>query len=894
MSLARRCSGLFLILTLLWASKQLPAEVQSPEVFFGHQPGAEKRLIRWDGILRYMQELSRNSDRVRFFELGKTNNGNPFVLAVISSPENLQNLERYKQINHRLFDPRTIANGQEAQKLIADGKIFVLVTCSIHANEIGASQMSVEAAYRLAIENNPQVDAILKNVIFLLVPCLNPDGQIMVTDWYNKTVGTPYEDAPLPWLFHPYVGHDNNRDSFMFTQRETQLIGRVLYQDWLPAVWLDLHQMGSAGPRIFVMPAMDPINPNVDPLIYRNTGLLGFAQAAALERAGKEGIIYGEVYSYWWEGAMAWAGLWHNMIGLLTEVASAQIASTIEQQKADAPKLSVINEDFLRSPGPAAAKPIPPPVDLQPRLQYPQPWLGGKWSLRDIVEYELIATFGLLESSANLRAQLLESLYIVGKRQIESGRKGNPFAVVIPQDQHDRPTMIKMLQTLAYAGIEVHQAQRPFTADETDYPAGTYVILMSQPFRAYVKDMLEPQSYPASPRTPDGAPYPPYDITGWSLGMQMGVDITFVKKPFAAEMKKLDRIELPAGEMRGSSESYVLSHEPNNSLVAVNRLLKEGFSISWFKESVNVNGTNYAPGAILVRGGAGLSSAVAKITGSLGIDAIAANLPDADTIRIHAPRIGLYQPWGGNMDEGWTRWLLEQNEFPFLTVHPQDIRKGEILSHLDVLILPEMSPSQIMDGLTSKNVPEEFRGGIEKSGVKALRSFIDDGGTVIAMGLSSTFLTEELGAPYRDGLSSIRKESFFCPGSILRVLVDNSHPIGYGMPSEANGYFINSIALERSSLFSASRNSIVVRYPDSDILKSGRLRGESFLHGLIAAAEVRVGKGRMILLPLRVQHRAQSHGTFKLLFNGILTSATERPTSLETASEKENSATFKR
>lgn len=858
------CRARFLFVILFAAGFPASGEVRSPGQFFGHPAGAEKKLIGWDGITRYLQDLSRNSERLKFMEIGKTTGNNPFILTVISSPENLGKIEHYKEINRRLFDPRTISSDEDAQDLIQEGKIFVLVTCSIHSNEIGASQMSVELAHRLVTGNTAQIRTILNKVIFLLVPSLNPDGQILVTDWYKKTVGTPYEDAPLPWLFHPYVGHDNNRDSYMFTQKETQLIGKVLYQDWLPEVWLDLHQMGSAGPRIFVMPAMDPINPNVDPLIYRNAGLLGFSQAAALERAGKGGIIYGDLYTYWWEGAMAYAGLWHNMIGLLTEVASARIAGTVEQLK----------PGLQEKPLDVQINSIPPPTDLQPRLQYPQPWQGGTWSLRDIVDYELIATMGMLESSANMKSQLLESLYVVGKRQIELGKKGDPFAVVIPQNQSDRPTVIKLLQTLAYAGIELHQAKQPFTADGLEYPAGAYVILMSQPFRAYLKDILEPQAYPVTSSVSMESSNSPYDITGWSLGLQMGVDTIFVKNPFRAELEKLQHIALPAGNVFGKGWSYILSHEPNNSLVAVNRLLSRGFDVSWLTEEVSVQGKKYSPGAIVVRGRGELESAMNDIVHTLGIDFVAAELPFEKAIRIRAPKTALYQPWGGNIDEGWTRWLLEQNEFRFVTVHPEDIRKGGLARKYDVIIFPDMSLSQIVDGITVKTMPEEYRGGIEKSGIRALQYFMEKGGTVITLGQSSSLLMDEFGAPYRNSLDGLKKDTFFCPGSILRIFVNNKNPIAYGMKAEANGYFINSIALEPTSP-STSQASAIVRYPGSNILKSGRLNGESHLYNKIGAAEVRFGRGRMILLPLRVQHRAQSYATFKLLFNSILTSAVE-------------------
>lgn len=838
--------------------------------------GEEKKLARWDKIVEYMQLVGKVSDRVIVEEVGKSTSGNPFLLMVISSPANLRNIQRFKDINKRLFDPRTIQSDKEAERLIEDAKIFVCVTCSMHATEVGATQMSVEMVHRLAAEKSSYIQNILDNAVFLLVPCLNPDGQIMVTDWYNKTLGTPYEGSRMPWLYHPYVGHDNNRDAYMFTQKESQLIGKTVFQDWLPEVWLDEHQMGSSGARIFVMPAADPINPNVDPLIYRHTGLLGFAQAAALEKAGKEGIIYGRSYTYWWQGAMGWAGWWHNMLGMLTELASVRVATSVVQQKAD-PSQPMPADSTGSSRGRydrSSRGPIPAPRDTQFRSQYPRPWLGGKWTLRDIVDYELIATFGLLEAAANLRSQLLEGLYIVGKRQIEMGKKGDPFAIVVPREQADRPTVVKLLQTMAYGGVEIHQAKKAFTADGISHPAGTYVILMAQPFRAYAKDLLEAQDYPKISPAPGVPAQPPYDAAGWSLGMQMGVETIFVKKPFEADLALLQNIVLPPGKISGTGSRYILDHRPNNSLVAVNRLLKKGYEIAWLKEEVTISGKTYSPGAIVVRG-SDSAKTMKELTSSLGIDAVAAEVPTSNSILIRAPRIALYQPWGGNMDEGWTRWLLEQNEFPYETIHPEDLRHGNPSEKFDVIIFPDMRRQQILRGLTGETTPPEYRGGIGETGVEALRLFIKGGGTVITIGQSSTLLMDEFAAPFRDSLQGVSREKFLCPGSIVRVLVDNTHPIAYGMQNQANASFSNSLVLEPVPSFSTMDSTIVVRYPTGNILQSGWLHGESYLHNKVGLAEVKLGKGRMVLIPIKVQHRAQPYGTFKLLFNAILTSAVE-------------------
>jgi hypothetical protein len=395
---------------------------------------------------------------------------------------------------------------------------------------------------------------------------------------------------------------------------------------------------------------------------------------------------------------------------------------------------------------------------------------------------------------------------------------------------------------------------------------------MAQPFRAYAKDLLEAQVYPKISPAPGVPPRPPYDVAGWSLGMQMGIETIFIARPFEARMRKLDNVAIPEGRLSGRGTAWVLSHEANNSLVAVNRLLKANRDVSWLTERAVLQGQEFAPGAIVVRG-QDLEPTMKQLTRSLGIDALAADVPASlPSMQIRAPKTALYQPWGGNIDEGWTRWILEQYEFPYTTIHPEDVRSAS-LSRFDAVLFPDMNPDVIVEGAPSRRMPPDYKGGIEASGVKALRRFVEDGGTLITLGQSSLLPINSYGAPFRDGLRSLKREEFFCPGSVLRVMVDVTHPIGYGMKDETNGYFINSAALEPVPSFSSMQSATVVRYPNNNLLRSGWLQGESYLTNKIAVAQVRLGKGRMILMPLRVQHRAQTHATFKLLFNAILTSA---------------------
>ncbi len=412
--------------------------IPSPEQYFGFRMGTDRKLARYDKIVQYFQLIAEQSGRVRFHNLGPTTQNHPFALLEISSENNLKNIDHLKELERKLYFQGGPPSDAERDEIFRSGKAVVLITNNIHSTEIGSSQMVVELVYQLATTGSPRIHKILDNVVFLLVPSLNPDGQMLVTDWYNKNVGTPFEPSPLPTLFHPYVGHDNNRDMYLFSQRESRMTAGILWDSatanglgWFPSIWLDEHQQGSTGPRIFTMPATDPINPNVDTLIYRLNTIYGQQQAAALEAEGKEGIIFNSTYTNFWEGAMAWAGWWHNEVGLLTEVASARVATPVVQQKADpshpAAPASGAPADFENERRRAFEhpdEPLPPPRDITPRTEYPHPWLGGTWRLRDIVDYELIATYALLEAAADSRDTLLHEIYSVNQRTIEEGAKG--------------------------------------------------------------------------------------------------------------------------------------------------------------------------------------------------------------------------------------------------------------------------------------------------------------------------------------------------------------------------------------------------------------------------------------------------------------------------------------
>jgi hypothetical protein len=868
--------------------------LQTPEQFLGHRVGADSKLIRWDKIVEYMKLAAAGSDRVRFRELGKTSQDNPFIALEIASPETLKNLDRFKQLERKLYFQGSAPTDADRDEIFRDGKVVVVITCSIHATEIGASQMSVELVHRLATEDSPAVKKILDNVIFVLVPSLNPDGQIMVTDWFNKNAGTPYANSPIPYLYHPYVGHDNNRDMYMLTQKESQHTARLLWHDWFPSVWLDEHQMGSNAARIFVMPATDPINPNVHPLIYRWNGILGQSQAAALEAAGKDGIIYNSTYTNFWEGAMAWSGWWHNEIGLLTEVASARVAAPIEQQRA------VPGRPAARSgPGEAQGRggegggrgqqfsdaPLPPPTDINSRTEYPRPWMGGRWTLRDIVDYELIATMALLDTAADRREAILRQIYEVNRQTIEDGKraKGDLAAILIPvEGQHDVREAAHLVDKLRLGGVEVYRADAAFDADGKKYAAGTFVVPMAQVFARYAKDMLETQTYPEVRRGPNAPPEPPYDVTAWSLGMLLGVETVFVKNPLPDfKMTSVDGLPKRGGEVTGAGSRYAFDYKGPDAAIAINRALKEGARVAFDGPSrIAVSGVSRAKVEQLAKDFAlNVKAMDAERTRNQG-----SGSSTKDQVSFRAPRVAMYQPWtGGSMDEGWTRWVLEQYEFNLSSIHNSDIRAGKLRQKFDAIIIADQDARSIIDGFDAPAIRPEYRGGIGDAGVDSLKQFVADGGTLVTMGNACDLAIEKLPIPVKDLKKGLSRDQHFAPGTILHVEVDTQHSLGFGVAPDTYGFYINSPFFAIVEGFASQRTSVVARYPNTNVVASGWLKGEELMAGRAAVVSIDMSPGRVVLFGLRPQHRAQTHATFPMLFNALYLSAQDGLTPSKTS-----------
>jgi hypothetical protein len=829
------------------------AQVPAPDAHFGFRMGADRQLAGAEDIEKYFELVAARTNRVKVVDIGRKTEGRRTIAAIVSAPENIQNLNEIRAVNQRLADPRTVPP-EEARRLAASHKAIVAIGASIHASEIGGSQAASELLYSLATSNEPETLDVLRNIVLILIPSLNPDGHRLVVDWYDKTKNTTFEGAPMPWLYHTYAGHDLNRDAFMMNLAESRNLSRFFYTEWHPQVFLSMHQTGSNGPRMFVPPIADPIDRNYDPIIWREASLLGGAMALELQHDGRAGVMSNAVYDYFWPGYEDSAPLGHNTVCLLTEVAGVSLATPVTVPTAE-----------LTSPGGLAP--------TLPLVSFPDPWPGGRWSLRDIVEYDLSAARGLLYAVAAYRERIVGNFYDMGARAVEAGRRGGPFAFVVPGEQHDPRAAAKLEELLLQGSIEIHRALEPFQAGDGSYPAGTDIILLAQPYRAYVKTLLERQDYPGRRPSRDAPAERPYDVAGWTLPAQMGVDVRAIDRPF--EVPVTSRVSTATirpnrvwGERKPSY--YVIDAPGNSGALAINRLIAAGANVSWTSSDLEVDGYTYAPGSLVVASAKSLPPLVEAVAAQLGLRATGTKRkPAVDTTAIGAKRIGLYKPWVENADEGWTRWLLEQYEFRYETVTDADARAGDLRRQFDAIILPSASRDQLISGNQAGSVPTEYVGGLGETGVAALKVFVESGGTLICLDQACALVITELKLPIRDVAHDASSDEFYCPGSIVKVDLEPRQPVAYGMEPHTAGFFAFSSAYEVTGANGSAR--VIARYGPKDLLLSGWLEGEQVIASRPAAIEVTVGLGRVVLLGFPVQHRAQSLATFRLLFNSIFT-----------------------
>ena len=857
------------------------ADVPTPASVFGFEPGADYKLATYEQSAEYFRKLAAASPYVHLVEAGRTSEGRPMIFALISTPDNLANVDRYREMARRLAHPQGLT-ASDAQQLARDGKAFVHLDGGLHSTEVAGAQQTPLLAYDLVHRaEEPAIHDILQNVIVMLWPTINPDGQQMVAEWYMKNVGTPYELSGLPRLYQDYVGHDNNRDAYMLNMVESRVLEHT-WRIWEPQIIYVQHQSGPFPTRIWLPPFSEPVGIDVPYLMAREVNMIGMAIAKGLEEKGQVGATHmGTAFDAWYPGYVDYAPMFKNIAAFWTETALFQYATPHTYTLQDFP-------ENMR--------------DLRPRSLYASPWPPGLWRLRDAVDYMETASMSVLEYAAKYKESLLLDRYKAGLDQIAQGRTKAPFAYFVPREQRDPVAAVELLRRLAFGGVHVSELTAPITIGEDTFPAGTWVIPTDQEFAALAREVLDVQSYPDLRQYPGGPPERPYDAAGWTLPIAMGVRVVPATTPLddnvrgrmtqlgpmpeprvtptpydsalAKDAAAFDSVPgqgfntdpaaaaivPPSGHITGSGPALVVDPAQNNSFRALNRAWQSSAAVS------------FASGRYVITGLS--TTAQNDLAAALALQAerVPANRRPTPSYIVPKPRIGVYQPWTGSMDEGWVRWTLEQYGFAYTPIHPDDFREP-IGNKVDVLIVADDArfpiPGQA-GGRDGRGAPPrpEYAYQLTPQDLQRFEQFVRGGGTLVCLGNASNFAIQEFKLPVVNVIAGLRPEEFFLRGSLVEVNVDTAHRIMAGMPEKAAVFVDGSPVFETGAGF---KGSVLARYKDSGSpLLSGYLIGEKHLNSKAAALDVELDAGHVILLGFRPEWRGQPFGTFRVLFNAAL------------------------
>jgi len=941
------------------AQRATTARVTGPKEQFGHEIGDNYRLVNYTQYVDYLKKMDAQSERMMVVDIGKTEEGRTELTAIITSPENHRKLPLIKEANRKLALADGITDDQ-ARQLARDGKAIVWIDGGLHATEVLGAQQLIETIYRLNTKTDPETLRILSDTV-ILCTLVNPDGMELVSNWYMRQADEKQRSTNgVPRLYQKYIGHDDNRDFYMMNMSESTNANKMMYREWFPVIMYNHHQTGPAGAVLFAPPFRDPFNYNFDPLVVLGVDTVGSAIHTRLAAEGKPGAVMrtGAPYSTWFNGGIRTTSYFHNQIGILTETIGnptpVEIPFVLDMQlpRADVPnpiqprtfyfreavEYSVTNnyaildiaskrhEDFLYNMYKMAKNAI----DKGNRDN----WTIHPTRIAAAREAIEAAQAGASRGGENIGPRGGRGGPSTGSGQAGGGgRGGAPIAVynnvlhdpkmrdprgfILPSDQPDFLTATKFMNILMKAGVVVHRATAPFTVAGKPYPAGSYVVKAAQPFRAHVMDMFEPQDHPDDIPYPGGAPRPPYDVTGYNLAYSMGVKYDRILDGFDGPFEKISDLVTPAAGKVAQAPSgggYLLSHEVNDSFVAVNRLLKANEEVYWIKSPFSASGKQYGAGTMFIPAKASTLAVVQKAAADKGLsfDAVASK-PAGDSMKLKAVRIGLWDQYGGSMPSGWTRWVFEQYEFPFEVVFPQTLDAGNLNAKYDVLVfvdgaIPERDPStgsgQVAGGggfggqpaAAADSIPSEFRGWLGRvtvaKTVPELKKFVENGGTVLTIG-SSTSLGQHLGLPIRDALVEtvngasrpLPREKYYVPGSILEARVDNTHPLAYGMPPHAMVFYDESPAFRLQPDAAMKGVKPIAWYETPTPLRSGWAWGQQYLDQAVSIVEAPVGKGHVVLFGNEVLWRAQPHGTFKLLFNAIYYGGASSPAGSRTTDQ---------
>jgi hypothetical protein len=842
------CFGLAIALAACVAPQIHATEVPTPVSVLGHTPGDDFYLADYEDTVRYFHALAAaDPARIKMFTVGKTTQGRDIEIAVISSAANIAQLDQTKQAAAKLAKG-TDLNDDSARELARSSKVVVHIDGGLHSSEVAGPQHTMMLAYKLlSAKNDPEIDAILDNVVLVLWPTLNPDGQDMVVHWYRQNVGTKYEVSPLPALYQEYVGHDNNRDGYMLNMKEEQIVTKTQLE-YNPVIFYCQHQTAPFPARIWIPPFSDPISSNISPYVRSWLNVVGTNMTAYLNAHKMPGAISESRFDNWYAGFMDWAHVFRNEISFFTETALYEYATPHFYTVADFPK---------------------PYQDLRALTMYSTPWEGGWWHLKDAVDYMVGGSMSVLDLAAKNRETLLYNRYQAARDNIQHFQKEPPFAYVISSKQTDTPEAAKLAQLMIDNGLDVYASKDGFAANGVSYPKGSWVIPMDQAYSAMAKELFERQKYPDAIELGTSKSVDlPYDVTGWTLPLQMGVDVDAVTDPLGSEqraqMQKIDKAQAPAASAEGSGTVFAVSHRVNASFLLVNEALKSGATVSLAQEPVKT-AAGMERGAFLISGlGREKLDGLAQ---KYAVGAVAVSAPSS-TLPIKKARVGLYRPWAASIDEGWTRWVLENYGFEPKSLYNADVKSANLRSRYDAIILPDMSSRQLMDGFGVGIVPGQYAGGIGQDGLNNLREFARQGGTLIALNRTASAIIPLLSLPVQNILDGVKSDKFFCSGALLRVETEHADlPVNYGLSTSPIVMFQGGPAF---AALPGAHGAVLATYPkQTNPLESGLLLHPEAIEGKAAAIELAYGRGRIVLYGFKPQFRGQSHATYKWMFNEL-------------------------
>ena len=845
-------------------------ELRTPESFFGFKPGADRELINYQPLIDYMKMLAENSSRVDIREIGTSPMGKAMYAVFLSSPENISGLDRLKEINKKLaLDPGL--REQEQEKLVSEGRVFVMGALSLHSTEVAPSQASPLIAYELATTSDPEMLEWLDNVVYLMIPCHNPDGMDMVVDHYKKYKGTKYEGSSMPGIYHKYVGHDNNRDFVTLTQSDNIAVARIYNRSWFPQVMVEKHQMGSTGPRYFVPPMHDPIAENVDEQIWTWTRIFGSNMARDMAALGQAGVSQQYLFDDYWPGSTETA-IWKNVIGMLTEAASVKLATPV-----------YVEPNELRVGGKGLG-------EYKKSINMPLPWEGGWWRLGDIVSYELSSTYSILKTASNHREEILKFRNDICKKQVAKGKNEPPYFYVLHKEQKDQGELFGILNLMDEHGVEVYKTNREIILDKKVIPEGDFVIPLAQPFRAFIKEVMEKQKFPERHYTPGGQMIRPYDITSWSLPLHRGIEALEINEKSDLG-KHIIRIEFPLASPEKiplTAKTVVLPCSRNESYKAVFQALAEKIEV------YRLCGLDEFPdglmkGDFLIEVTEKNRDGLNDIIQGLEVSPVYAEEEfPKDLSKLSLPGIALVETNFHDMDAGWTRYILDTYSMPYKVLKPDEFEKAK-LDDYDVILFPSNSKDALLSGKRKRSdgtysVPfyhPEYVKGMGKKGLENLLKFINDGGVVLSWGSSTGLFMgtqsieidkdtkEEFSLPVSDITSSLRSNKLSVPGSLLKIELIQDHPLTYGMPRSI-GIFSNGGPVFSTSIpdFDMDRR-VIAKYPEDNILLSGFAENEDLLEEEPAVVWLKKGEGQIVMYGFNPQFRASTQASYKLLFNGM-------------------------